>query len=62
MYYTCSEGVKKCGYFKWALKDGKCHCGFDPIELVSKTENNKGRRFLKCKKAYKPCKFFEWAD
>ncbi|KCZ76111.1 hypothetical protein H311_02898, partial [Anncaliia algerae PRA109] len=70
----CGNTPKKCKFFLWADEiesyqtvndikiDAKCDCGFEPKAEVSRSENNKGKIYLKCKKLYKPCKFFSWMN
>ncbi|KAM0672001.1 topoisomerase IA [Ordospora colligata] len=72
-FYCCGRYPKMCYFFEWmddrvdgmrkeANEGIKCHCGYEPQLLTANTESNKGRKFYKCKKVYKPCKFFEWEE
>lgn len=76
MFFICGNYPKKCGFFQW--KDGpsdenrnnrnneeavvNCLCGYEAQKKTANTESNKGREFYSCKKSYKKCKFFKWAD
>lgn len=40
----------------------KCTCGYEAVKKKAKTEANSGREFYCCKKSYKKCKYFKWAD
>lgn len=73
-FFFCGNFPKKCKFFLWFDEldnyrvlsdikiDVKCECGFEPKAEISRSENNKGKIYLKCKKLYKPCKFFSWMD
>ncbi|KAH9411589.1 DNA topoisomerase [Ordospora pajunii] len=72
-FYSCGRYPKMCYFFEWMddQADGarqevkgeiKCYCGYEPQLLTANTESNKGRKFYKCKKVYKPCKFFQWEE
>lgn len=75
-FYSCYTFPVKCDFFVWEgdqipLKKVRhteiidtimCNCGKPVIQKISKTINNKGRKFYSCNKAYKKCKFFQWAD
>lgn len=75
MFLTCHFFPKKCSYFCW--KDSprpepsknstveeviNCFCGYETQKKIANTETNRGREFYCCKKSYKKCKFFQWAD
>lgn len=74
-FYTCHFFPKQCQYFCW--KDGvrqkpadnkrcettiNCFCGYESQKKIANTEINRGREFFCCKKSYKKCSFFKWAD
>ena len=40
----------------------KCWCERNPIEYVSMTTKNPGRRFLKCGNRVRRCRFWQWID
>ncbi|KAM0679784.1 Karyopherin transporter [Glugoides intestinalis] len=75
-FKTCHYFPKRCSYFEWEDEDspqterGKetiedicnCFCGYEAQKKVANTESNKGREFYSCKKSYKKCKFFKWAE
>lgn len=75
-FYSCYTFPVKCDFFIWEgdkipLKKVRyneiidtitCDCGKPVIQKISNTTNNKGRKFYLCNKAYKKCKFFQWAD
>ncbi|WUR03316.1 DNA topoisomerase 3 [Vairimorpha necatrix] len=58
--YKCGSIPVKCNFY--FTEEIKCKCNFAPKILMSFTENNKNRKFFKCKKSYKPCNFFKWAE
>ena len=60
LIYKCGLSPQRCHFTK--IENVKCNCNFEPKILMSFTEANKNRKFFKCKKAYKPCKFFKWAE
>ncbi|KAM0687465.1 Karyopherin transporter [Conglomerata obtusa] len=77
-FFSCINWPNGCNYFEWTDNQKedynennkenimeekiKCFCGFEPQIKTANTETNKGRNFYNCKKAYKPCKFFQWVD
>ncbi|KAG0438056.1 DNA topoisomerase 3-alpha [Dictyocoela muelleri] len=72
IFFSCANWPNGCDFFQWEdcprevsvfeNEDYKCFCGYFPEMKISNTEKNKGRKFLKCKKVYKPCKYFKWLD
>ncbi|KAL0265905.1 UNVERIFIED_CONTAM: hypothetical protein PYX00_011622 [Menopon gallinae] len=75
-FYCCGMFPKRCDMFVWeedvstytpgsydtdATATGvKCHCGYETKLFTAHSGPNSGKAYLKCKKLYKPCNFFQW--
>lgn len=77
MFYTCFHFPKKCSFFSWedapVPEKGRsrpqepetvvnCFCDYEAQTKIANTDSNRGREFFCCKKSYKKCNFFKWAD
>lgn len=76
VFYGCGMFPRKCDMFVWEedvdsynaepYEDEPtgvtCECGYETKSLVAHSGTNKGKAYFKCKKAYKPCNFFQWKD
>lgn len=75
-FYCCGMFPKKCDMFVWEDDASsytpepydtnstgvKCHCGYETKLFIAHSGANSGKGYLKCKKLYKPCNFFQWKD
>lgn len=75
-FYCCGMFPKKCDMFVWEEDAStytpepydtdstgvKCHCGYETKLFIAHSGANSGKAYLKCKKLYKPCNFFQWKD